>query len=520
MISYAIRACLTAKNVSRVVVSTDDEEIALLSERFGADVILRPPELANDVATLDPVVVHVVEEAEKKFSEVYDIVVTVQPTSPLVKPSDIERAGELFSSQPVDTVVSVVDDRHLCWTIRDNVPVPAYAERVNRQQLPPNFRETGAVIACRRSQLRRGTRIGPRVALLEMPQMRSFDIDSIADLYLCESILTRKRIVFAVAGYPAVGLGHAYRAVMLAHELVHYEIRFVCEESSELAADYIRKFNYDTEVCADGALAETIVAMEPDVIVNDILDTGAEYMHRLRKSGAKVVNFEDLGSGAALADLVVNALYPGRSDTAKMLVGPRYFCLRDEFLYLGEASASRGEMKKFLITFGGVDEGDLTARIADIVIPLCRARGVAVDIITGPGYIHESGLRSVLRKHEYSLAVFHGSTSRISDFMKEADAALTSGGRTVFELAALRVPTLVICQNERETTHDYASWDNGVINLGHRDGVTDDAIAESVCRVLDDTSLRREMVKKSAKFDLTKGKQRVIDAITALVERG
>jgi CMP-N-acetylneuraminic acid synthetase len=136
MIYYAIQACRSAIGIDRVIVTTDDDEIALLSERFGANIIMRPNSLAIDSATLDPVIVHATEAAEKQYNENYDIVITVQPTSPLVLPSDLEYALELFKNTSVDTVLSVVDDRHLCWTISEGRPLPAYAARVNRQELP------------------------------------------------------------------------------------------------------------------------------------------------------------------------------------------------------------------------------------------------------------------------------------------------------------------------------------------------------------------------------------------------
>lgn len=518
MIHYAIQACLDAAVVDRVVVSTDDDEIAMLAERFGASVIMRPPELADDVSTLDPVIAHAVSASEEQFSEAYDIVYTVQPTSPLVQSRDLESADKLFQEQPgIDTVLSVVDDRHLCWTQVEGKAVPAYTARVNRQQLPQNFRETGAVIACRRVQLERGTRIGSQVALLEMPAHRSFDIDNFSDLYLCESILNRKTIVFAVVGYPEVGLGHAYRAMMLAHELVQYKLHFICEEESALAARQIRQHNYDVDVCPDGQLADAVLALEPDLVINDILDTEADYMRRLSEHGCRVVNFEDLGEGMEFADLVVNALYPNRKPARNVLVGPEYFCLRDEFLYVPPRSWS-SEVKRLLVTFGGVDEGNLTARVIGLIAPFCANRSIEIDVITGPGFSHQESLQSVAEKHEKTQIRLVNGTARISDYMYQADMAITSGGRTVLELASLRVPTVVICQNERETTHEYASWENGVINLGFRGDVNDETLQKRVEEVVNDVSLRAEMRTRSSTLDLSRGKQRVIQSIVALLD--
>ncbi|MGH8630308.1 MAG: cytidylyltransferase domain-containing protein, partial [Burkholderiales bacterium] len=84
LIWYAIQACLAVRPRMRVVVSTDDEEIALFAERFGAEVLQRSPALAGDEVTLDPVIVHVVQQSEERWRERYEVIVTVQPTSPLL----------------------------------------------------------------------------------------------------------------------------------------------------------------------------------------------------------------------------------------------------------------------------------------------------------------------------------------------------------------------------------------------------------------------------------------------------
>jgi spore coat polysaccharide biosynthesis predicted glycosyltransferase SpsG len=94
--------------------------------------------------------------------------------------------------------------------------------------------------------------------------------------------------------------------------------------------------------------------------------------------------------------------------------------------------------------------------------------------------------------------------------------AITSGGRTVLELASLEMPTIVICQNRRETTHTFASSENGIVNLGFHGEVTDEDILETTKSVALDRDLRRTMRKKLKKLDLTKGKQRVVQRIMGL----
>lgn len=516
LIYYAIQAAKNAKAVNDVYVSTDDEEIALFAERFGAKVVMRPPLLADDIATLDPTIKDAVERIEC-IDGIYDLVLTVQPTSPLINPLDISNCVEIFASnKEVDTVISVVDDRHLCWSVDNGKAVPVYQHRVNRQELPSNYRETGAVIACRRNVLRNGSRIGKNVELLEIPHLRSFDIDTYADFYLCESMLLRRRLVFVVIGYPEVGLGHVYRTLMLANQLVRFDITFVCLPGSELAAKQISSNNYRVVVSEEDVL-NTVVSLEPDIVINDILDTDLEYVSSLKSYGAKVVNFEDLGAGATAADIVFNALYEGGPVGGNVCSGKEYFCLRDEFIYVDSLYGKQpNQISKILLTFGGVDEGDLTCRVLYAIDDFCFSRGIELSVVLGPGYGHLDKVKSLIEEVRSKVELIE-STTKISKYMTRADLAVTSGGRTVFELAALHVPMVVICQNQRELTHTFASEENGIVNLGYREQIADEDIVEAVQRYCVDADFYGKMKLRLSDLDLRSGKARVCGMIENLL---
>lgn len=516
LIFYSIKSALNSGLKARVVVTTDDDEIALFSSRFGADVVLRGENLSSDNITLDPVIVDALIQCEKKYNESYKNIVTIQPTSPLVRANDIEGAVSLLESGQFNTVLSVVDDRHLCWTVEDENVFPTYTKRVNRQQLPPNYKETGAIIACTRTQIQSGTRIGSDVGILEVPYESSFDIDSFADLYLCEALLMRKKIVFTVVGYPEVGLGHAFRTVMLANELVQYDLLFVCEEKSGLAIEYIRSHNYSVVVAENGKLAQTAIEAQPDLVINDVLDTDVNYMDRYVENSIRTVNFEDMGTGHSKANCVINALYPHQIPKENVLVGPKYFCLRDEFLHI-EKKKHAETVKRVLISFGGVDEGNLTLFTFKAISQTCRNSGIHLEIILGPAYAYENDLVRFINSEQVLSCNVIRHTKKISEHMNQCDVAITSGGRTVLELASLKIPTIVVCQNERETTHTFASSENGIINLGHRKNVSTAMIDDSFNKLISDRKLRKLMLKKVSELNLNKGKSRVISKIKSII---
>jgi len=516
LISYSIKAALDADVKARVVLSTDDDEIALFASRFGADVIFRGNELSSDKITLDPVIIDAVHKCEKKYNENYKNIITIQPTSPLIRNQDITEVVKLLNSGKFDTVLSVVDDRHLCWQEVDGKAIPAYEQRVNRQQLPSNFRETGAVIACSRKQIETGTRIGKNVGISEVPHETSFDIDNFSDFYLCEAMLMRKKIVFTVVGYAEVGLGHAFRAVMLANELVQYDILFVCEQKSNLAIEYIKSHNYSVEIAENSKLADIVIKNKPDLVINDILDTTISYMNKLTERSIPTVNFEDMGEGHEVANLVINALYPHQVPQENVFVGPKYFCLRDEFLYIGTKEKTE-QVTRVLITFGGVDEGNLTKSTFEAIYKICIENDIELDIIVGPAYPYEKELNDLIDTIDGLKCSVIKHTKKISEHMNQADVAITSGGRTVLELASLKVPTIVICQNEREMTHTFASSENGIINLGHRESVSIKVITDTFLKIISDHKLRTLMSQKVSEFSLLKGKVRVISKIKSII---
>ncbi|HEX9660078.1 MAG TPA: acylneuraminate cytidylyltransferase family protein, partial [Rhodothermales bacterium] len=110
LIAYTIGAGLSATSVSRLVVSTEDEEIASVARSLGADVpFIRPATLATDTAQSLPVVQHAIQAVEEVEGTPYDVIVMLQPTTPLRTAGDIDSAVALLLESGADSVVSVVD---------------------------------------------------------------------------------------------------------------------------------------------------------------------------------------------------------------------------------------------------------------------------------------------------------------------------------------------------------------------------------------------------------------------------
>ena len=107
LIAYTIEAALKSKYIDKVIVSSDDEEILNISSNFGADIIKRPIDLANDTATTIDAIKHTIDNFEN-----YDYIVLLQPTSPLRNEKHIDEAIELLEKKKADAVVSVCEMEH------------------------------------------------------------------------------------------------------------------------------------------------------------------------------------------------------------------------------------------------------------------------------------------------------------------------------------------------------------------------------------------------------------------------
>ena len=118
-----------------------------------------------------------------------------------------------------------------------------------------------------------------------------------------------KRVVFRVIGNEAVGLGHIYRAITLARELVNHEVLFVTDTKNEANVKAVLRNSYWLGIVKHDQLTDFIIGLVPDMVIYDMLDTNENDIERVKSHGSAIVSFEDLGSGARHTDLTINEIY-------------------------------------------------------------------------------------------------------------------------------------------------------------------------------------------------------------------
>ena len=224
LIAYSIAAGLAAGTVTRLVVSTDDEEIAGVARRYGAEVpFLRPAEYSQDNTTDLPVFRHALKWLQEKETYRPEIVVQLRPTSPFRRVRHIDQAVNLLLEHPLAdaarTVCIPFQNPFKMWRIApDGFMQPLGRElgvqdepyNQPRQVLPEVFWQTGYVDACRADTiLEKHSMTGERILPVVINQSEWIDIDSPDDWLRAERLLENGDISLEDLGFELPGMSAA-----------------------------------------------------------------------------------------------------------------------------------------------------------------------------------------------------------------------------------------------------------------------------------------------------------------------
>ena len=199
LIVWTIQTALQSNWLDKIIVSTDNETIASVSREAGAEVpFMRPKHLANDKAKVIDVVLHAIDWFESQ-GENYDLLLLLQPTSPLRTVQDIENAIQLLFEKQAKAIISVCENEHPpYWS--NTLPADHSMKNFinfdaikNRQELPTFYRLNGAIYLSEIDYLKQNKGFwGSQTYAYVMPKERSVDIDSLLDFKLAELLLNEK----------------------------------------------------------------------------------------------------------------------------------------------------------------------------------------------------------------------------------------------------------------------------------------------------------------------------------------
>ena len=200
LLAWTAEAARAARHLDRVILSTDDAEIAAVGRDFGIEVpFTRPAELATDHSTGLEVILHALHRLADQ-GETYDYVVVLQPTSPLRSAADIDAAIELLRQRQADAVISVCETDHPPeWsnTLPADRSMAAFfrpgIRGTRSQDLPASYRLNGAIYVynCARLLDSGSLEMDDNSYAYVMPRERSVDIDSVIDFEIAELFMHR-----------------------------------------------------------------------------------------------------------------------------------------------------------------------------------------------------------------------------------------------------------------------------------------------------------------------------------------
>ncbi|MAZ43686.1 MAG: hypothetical protein CMF48_00710 [Legionellales bacterium] len=203
LISHIINTALKCKTISRVIVSTEDEEIAQTAKHYGAEVPFKRPEsLAGDTVLTVPVLLHAAQWLLENSQWKPDIIVLLYPTSPLLKANVIDEGISILLNDPqTDSVASFCLDDKYHWQLESNSLQRVYPDKImRRQDMSPLLIENGALYITRyEKMLETDSYIGGRVKPVLMNSKDSWDIDETSDFEIVDALLKVRQKQAALA---------------------------------------------------------------------------------------------------------------------------------------------------------------------------------------------------------------------------------------------------------------------------------------------------------------------------------
>ncbi len=310
LIAWSIAAGLQSENVTRTIVSTDDEEIAAVARQFGAETpFQRPAELAQDNTTDLPVFEHALRWLAENENYHPDVVVQLRPTSPIRPRECVDNAILLLQDHPeadcVRGVVPAGQNPHKMWRLDAEsgkmlplLSVPGIPEPYNapRQLLPQIYWQTGHIDAIRVSTiLKKGSLSGDTIFPLIIDPSYTVDIDSLSDWSRYERLVSSRDLDFISPGHRRRPMPEKIDLLVLDFDGVLTDNRvWVDERGHEMVAAY-RSDSLIMEKMRQAGIEVVILSSEKNPVVTA----------RARKMGVRVIQGVGLeGKGQTLRGLL------------------------------------------------------------------------------------------------------------------------------------------------------------------------------------------------------------------------
>ena len=353
------------------------------------------------------------------------------------------------------------------------------------------------------------------------------------------------KVAIRVDASSQIGTGHFMRCLALADGLRQRNIfiRFVCRHIPEQLRSFLQEKNHDHVLLkpsiAEGSqsdlfhgswlgttqaqdAAETIQALSDhiwDWVIVDHYSLDSRWEKELRKIAKKIFVVDDIADRVHDCDFLLDQnLYVDMENRylqkvpsyCKLLLGPQYALLRQEFAHLHEKVRTRhGRPRKILVFFGGVDAENYTEHTIRVLSQM-NIPDVQIDVVIGGQNPKREMVQSLSKQFGFFC---HVQTNRMAELVTEADMGIGAGGTAVWERCCLGLPTLTIslAHNQRDLTVNAAK--KGLLYSPDRESTSDYFLENHIKALFENSALREHLSENSMKAVDGLGVLRVVKRI-------
>ena len=327
------------------------------------------------------------------------------------------------------------------------------------------------------------------------------------------------KICFYTCGNPILGMGHIYRALVLAKMAARdlgWLVSFALKNHTEGIA-VIAQYDFPLEILNDGDLP----GGEWDVVVVDQLDIDVSEIKALKSRSRFVVSLDDTGPGHYETNLAFNALYRCKAtrpdgSLTNSLFGFDYLVIDPAFAE--QSYVLRDQVKNVFLTQGGSDTYGVVSQLVDTLSPwLDNYTGINLHVHTGPAFRFDANLETSLG-HIKSPTFWHQNISDMAGLFGKMDIAISAGGMMACELAATGIPLILVTAEEKEleTTAEFAAKEIAVV-LGKYSKNIDGPLYSELDRLVANVQ-DRERLSSSARQNIDgTGATRILSKIKELL---
>ncbi|KJU82062.1 glycosyltransferase spore coat polysaccharide biosynthesis protein SpsG [Candidatus Magnetobacterium bavaricum] len=331
-------------------------------------------------------------------------------------------------------------------------------------------------------------------------------------------------ILFYCYGNHQMGMGHVYKMSALAHNLKAYnsQIKFLMPDYEEginyIAGEGHDIYKIDSRLSEDlqiGSAGEFLERYSPYFIIVDSLQSSIFRSSFFKKYSKYLVVFDDTGTGHKYADLVFNTiykcLYPDGA-TYELYESPLYTLLREDFgLYNQKEKVIPKRVQSILVTQGGADTYGVLPELTKILSAIDN--DITIDVVIGPSFKHWNELKDALSAAPRSFNIKE-KVRDMARLMYNTDLAISGAGVTLYELAAIGVPTIVVTQEYKEIeTADLFQSYGFIISYGLWETVNKENLLDNIKLLIDDQPKRLCMSQQGKRSVDGQGMKRITNIL-------